>query len=187
MAWMACSDRIEAALERVAQPRGWTARRLKPAARGLVDAREWVDARGLVDGWCNGWYCAAEATVRIRSRLMAGAETHITVSQMNGVEVVEFVDRKILDELSITELGDQLRTLAESAPSIRLLLNFRNVEHLSSAALGMLITLDKLVKDNSGTLKLCNINQQIYELFNITRLNMLFAIHGTTEESLANF
>jgi anti-sigma B factor antagonist len=51
----------------------------------------------------------------------------------------------------------------------------------------MLITLDKLVKENSGTLKLCNINPQIYEVFKITRLNKLFAIYDSTENALASF
>ncbi len=118
---------------------------------------------------------------------MAAAETHITVTQQEGVDIVRFVERKILDELSISELGDQLRAVAESSPSIRLLLNFEDVDHLSSAALGMLITLDKLVKERKGTLKLCNINRQILEVFKITRLNKLFEIHGTTKEALATF
>ncbi len=118
---------------------------------------------------------------------MPAAEPHINVNKMDGVEVVEFVDRKILDELSIAEIGDQLRAVAESTPSVQLLLDFQNVEHLSSAALGMLITLDKLVKENSGTLKLCNINPQIYEVFKITRLNKLFAIYDSTENALASF
>lgn len=118
---------------------------------------------------------------------MADAGSHISVTEAEGVSLVEFTDQKILDELSISELGDQLRVVAESAPSIRLLLNFENVEHLSSAALGMLITLDKLVKDNSGKLRLCNINPQIYEVFKITRLNKLFTIHGDTKEALASF
>ena len=118
---------------------------------------------------------------------MATAGSHITVTDVDGVNLVEFTDRKILDELSISELGDQLRAVAESAPSVRLLLNFENVEHLSSAALGMLITLDRLVKEKSGKLKLCNINPQIYEVFKITRLNKLFTIHEDAEEALAGF
>jgi len=118
---------------------------------------------------------------------MPGADPHINVTKMNDVNVIEFADRKILDELSISEIGDQLKSVAQSAPSVRMLLNFQNVEHLSSAALGMLITLDKLVKEASGKLVLCNINPQIYEVFKITRLNKLFAIHDSTEAALGSF
>ena len=112
---------------------------------------------------------------------------HITVNKDSGVNVVEFNDRKILDELSISELGEQLRQVAESENSARILLNFQNVEHLSSAALGMLITLDKLVKEKNGKLKLSNIKPQIYEVFKITRLNKLFDIHSSAAQALGAF
>ncbi len=111
---------------------------------------------------------------------------HITVTKNDGVSLVEFNDRKILDELSIRELGEQLREVADG-PNVRVLLNFQNVEHLSSAALGMLITLDKLIKEQKGKLKLSNINQQILEVFKITRLNKLFEIHDSAAQALKSF
>ena len=113
--------------------------------------------------------------------------SHIRVRQVDGVSVVEFADRKILEELSIQEIGEELGKLVDDAPGIRLLLSFRNVDHLSSAALGMLITLNKKVKEQNGQLKLSDINRQIYEVFKITRLNRLFDIHDTAEEALAAF
>jgi len=116
---------------------------------------------------------------------MAGdASPHFTVIEESGAKIIEFSERKILDELSISELGDQLRGEVESTSSPKLILDFRNVEHLSSAALGMLITLDKLVKDKKGGLRLCNINAQIFEVFKITRLNKLFSIYDTTDSAL---
>lgn len=118
---------------------------------------------------------------------MAAADSHIKVTNADGVHVVEFCDRKILDELAISETGDQLRSVVQSEPSIRVLLNFEHVEHLSSAALGMLITLDKLVKENGGQMKLSDINSQIYEVFKITRLNKLFDIHDTAQKALTSF
>ncbi len=115
------------------------------------------------------------------------AMDHITVTKNDGINVVEFNNRKILDELSITELGDQLRKVADSEESVRILLNFQNVEHLSSAALGMLITLHKLVKEKKGRLKLSNIHPQIFEVFKITRLNKLFEIHDSQTQALGSF
>lgn len=121
-----------------------------------------------------------------RSKLMPSAE-HIIVTKNNGINVIEFNDRKILDELAIRELGEQLQDVAESQDGVRILLNFQNVEHLSSAALGMLITLDQRVKERKGALKLSNINPQIYEVFKITRLNKLFEIHESAARALGAF
>lgn len=111
----------------------------------------------------------------------------LQVSQVGEVTVVRFVDRKILDEANIQELGQELFRLVEEDHRTRLLLNFSSVEFLSSAALGKLITLDKKVKAHKGKLKLSNIRPEIYEVFAITKLNKLFDIRDDEADALANF
>ncbi len=118
---------------------------------------------------------------------MEQPSTHLRIKRANGVSVVEFADRKILEELSIQEIGQELDALVEGEPGIKLLLNFRNVDHLSSAALGMLITLKNKIKEQNGALKLSDINRQIFEVFKITRLNRVFEIHDTAEQALSGF
>jgi anti-anti-sigma factor len=126
------------------------------------------------------------SALRARTRSMAG-HRRIEVAQMGEVTVVRFVDRKILDEANIQELGSELFKLVEQEKRKNLLLNFSNVEFLSSAALGKLITLDKKVKANAGRLKLSNIRPEIYEVFAITKLNKLFDIKDDEADALAAF
>lgn len=111
----------------------------------------------------------------------------LEVSEVGDVTVVRFVDRKILDEANIQELGSELFALVEDEHRAKLLLNFSAVEFLSSAALGKLITLDKKVKAHSGKLKLTNIRPEIYEVFAITKLNKLFDIKDDEADALAAF
>jgi anti-sigma B factor antagonist len=111
----------------------------------------------------------------------------LSVSDVGDVSVVRFVDRKILDELNIQELGQELFQLVEEENKTRLLLNFQQVEFLSSAALGKLITLDKKVKAHGGKMKLSNIRPEIYEVFAITKLNKLFDIKEDEADALAAF
>ena len=59
-------------------------------------------------------------------------------------------DRKILDELIIQDLGKELFSLVEDEQPRNLLLNFTNVDFLSSAALGKLISLHKKVERAGG-------------------------------------
>lgn len=118
---------------------------------------------------------------------MEQPSSHLRIKRSDDVSVVEFADRKILEELAIQEIGEELHQVVESEHSIKLLLNFKNVDHLSSAALGMLITLNKKVKEQSGDLKLSDINRQIFEVFKITRLNRVFDIHDTADQALARF
>lgn len=111
----------------------------------------------------------------------------IHVSEIEGVAVVRFMDRKILDELVIQDLGQELFSLVEQENHKNLLLNFTNVEFLSSAALGKLISLHKKVERAGGVLKLSNIRPEIFDVFKITRLNEKFDIKDEQEEALADF
>lgn len=118
---------------------------------------------------------------------MAESQAHFSVSKSDGVTVVEFADRKILDELAISEIQEELSRLVSEMSSVKLLLNFKNVEHLSSAALGTLITLNRQVGERQGEMRLCEIAPPIYEVFKITRLNKLFNIHPTKQDALGSF
>ncbi|MGF1581785.1 MAG: STAS domain-containing protein [Gemmataceae bacterium] len=111
----------------------------------------------------------------------------LEVEDSGEVTVVNFVDKKILDEQNIQTIGDQLFQLVDKLGRTKLLLNFGNVEYLSSAALGKLITLNRKVNNARGQLILCNISEQIYEVFEITKLNKVFQIEKSEQEALQLF
>ncbi len=111
----------------------------------------------------------------------------LNISEIGDVTVVRFVDRRIIDEAIIQEMGAELFGLVEKERRGSLLLSFENVEFLSSAALGKLITLDKKVKAQGGRLKLTSIRPEIYEVFSITKLDQLFDIKDNEASALAAF
>ncbi|MCO6457361.1 MAG: STAS domain-containing protein [Pirellulaceae bacterium] len=111
----------------------------------------------------------------------------IQVSEVGDVTVVRFQDRKILDAANILELGDELFGLVENEHRKSLLLNFSDVQFLSSAALNKIIVLDKKLKGAGGKLKLCQLRPEIMEVFLITRLNQLFDIREEEQDALKAF
>jgi anti-sigma B factor antagonist len=111
----------------------------------------------------------------------------LSVTQQKDVRVVEFTNNRILDEANIAEIGTGLNVLIDERTNPKLLLDFGSVDHLSSAALGMLINANKRVKEKNGQLRLANIKPQIFEVFVITKLNKLFRITGNRAEALASF
>jgi len=118
---------------------------------------------------------------------MPEKRSHIAVENRGGVQVVHFAVRKILEELTISEIGDELYQLVDGKSGVKVLLSFQDVEHLSSAALSMLINLSRQVDEVDGDLRMADIAPPIYEVFKITRLNKLFKIHGTAQEALSEF
>ncbi len=110
----------------------------------------------------------------------------LEITTIGDVTIVAFTDKKILDELNIAQLENQLAALTEQGSPPKIVLDFGNVAHMSSSALGMLITLYKRVRQREGQLRLCNIQPAIYKGFVITRLNEIFHITQTREQALGS-
>ncbi|MFO0963558.1 MAG: STAS domain-containing protein [Phycisphaerales bacterium] len=89
---------------------------------------------------------------------------------------VDFTEKHIIDEVVIRAIGNELTKLIDDTHRPRLVICFKGVEHLSSAALGTLITVNNRVKAKDGHLRLCDINPQILQIFEITKLNRILKI-----------
>lgn len=118
---------------------------------------------------------------------MESSGSRLRISDVDGVTRVEFLDRNILDEANIQQIGEEITEIIESQSQPKLLISFANVDHLSSAALGTLITINNKVRAKDGQLRLAEIDPQIYEIFVITKLNKLFQIHEDSQAAMASF
>lgn len=111
----------------------------------------------------------------------------LSVVTNKDVRIVEFTNNKILDEANIAAIQETLNALVDEEDSPKLLLDFNSVDHLSSAALGMLINANNRIRQKNGQLRLANIRPQIYEVFVITKLNRLFKIFPSRDEAIKSF
>ena len=118
---------------------------------------------------------------------MSDANNPLAVVEHNDIRIVEFTQSKILDEGNIAEIGTRVAELIDDAQRPRLLLDFAHVDHLSSAALGMLINANNRIRDKNGELRLCEIKRQILEVFTITKLDKLFRIYPTRKAAIESF
>ena len=115
---------------------------------------------------------------------MAAIKPRIGVNYAGKATVVSFTDERILEENDINELQESIMSVIESASGkISLILDFGNVQFLSSAVLGLLIRVSKRIYEQEGRLRLCNINPKIYEIFKITRLTKTFDIYTNVESA----
>lgn len=104
-----------------------------------------------------------------------------------SVTIVRFKDKKILDEADIQQLGQELNEIVSSGEHAKLLLNFENVDFLSSAALGKLISVKKKASVSGVDLALCSIKHELMEVFKLTNLDRVFDIFETQDGALASF
>ena len=111
----------------------------------------------------------------------------IQVEYGEPVTRVRLVDSKILDQLLVKQLAEELVALVQEEKKQQLLLDMSEVTFLSSAALNNLVVLNKKVQAEEGKIVLVGLQPQVYEVFNITGLNRWFKIADSPESGLADF
>jgi len=118
---------------------------------------------------------------------MTSAASRIRVVDQDGVVRIGFIDRNILDEANIQRIGEEIAQIIDAQVQPKILISFENVDHLSSAALGTLITLNNKIRGKDGQLRLAEIDPQIREIFTITKLDKLFHIYDSVEDAMSSF
>lgn len=103
-------------------------------------------------------------------------------------QIVEFSDQgrvnvgtvrtsSVLSTINVVEFGNEVIAYIEARPGINLLLNFENVDYLSSAVLTELLRINKAIEAAKGQLRLCGVSKVIMEVFQITNLDKMFTIY----------
>ena len=118
---------------------------------------------------------------------MTDDKPRIEVTQREKVIEVALLDTEILDESTINDISDSLFAVVEEHLPVKMLLNFSQVQHLSSSALGTLVRLNKRIQDTQGEFKLCRIHPSLREIFVITKLNKILDIHDEAATALRSF
>lgn len=120
----------------------------------------------------------------VKESIMDQANPQISVEYFDNATVAVLSEEKILRERDITAIESSVMPLIEKADGINLIINFSAVKFLTSSALGLLIRISKKSYENNGKLLLCNIDPKIHQIFEITRLDQVFAIYDTQEQAL---
>jgi anti-sigma B factor antagonist len=83
----------------------------------------------------------------------------------------------MLDAMNVTEFGNEVLNFLKGKQGIHLLLNFENVDYMSSAALTELLRINENLNKANGSVRLTGLTNDIRKVFQITNLEKLFVIH----------
>lgn len=100
----------------------------------------------------------------------------VVVVEVDGQLIVgnrQELKHKVLDAL---EAGDR-----------KFLIDFTKTGYIDSSGLGVLVSLSKKVRDEGGDLRLAALNEDLKTLFELTKLDTLFAISDSPAEAIAAF
>jgi anti-sigma B factor antagonist len=84
------------------------------------------------------------------------------------------------------ELKDLIHSALDQGER-RLLIDFSRTGYIDSSGLGALVSISKRVREAGGELRLSGLNDDLRSLFELTKLDTLFAITETPEQALTSF
>ena len=111
----------------------------------------------------------------------------LTAETIGNVGVVRFATSRILDASNVDQLGEEFTHLVKDESMTKMVVNFQNIEYMSSAVIGKLITLNKSIATAGGKVKFCCIDEGVMEIFTIMRLDKLIKIYENEEGALDSF
>ena len=110
-----------------------------------------------------------------------------TIEQVGEVTVIRFTPScsRCLEDETIKRIADRLFSLQADEDHRRLVLNLASVARLDSLLLGKLVALHRRALAAGGTLALCQLNAQLYEVFQTLQLTSFLRVYGTEQEAVA--
>jgi anti-sigma B factor antagonist len=107
---------------------------------------------------------------------MEQEQSPIEVEYGINVTFATFTAERIVDEQQIQDIQKAFSEVIEKNQSNRLILNFANVEFMTSALLGLLVRIHKKVCELGGRVQLSNLDPNLRRVFEITQLTKVFDI-----------
>ena len=89
-----------------------------------------------------------------------------------------------LDASTSSSFEEKLTSIIDSGEK-NLLINFKELDYISSMGLRVLLQAAKKLKANQGSISLCEMKDNIMEVFDIAGFTQVFQIYKTYNEAVA--
>ena len=108
----------------------------------------------------------------------------IETRESQGIQIVSFEGN--LDTNTSPEAESKINELID-AGNQKLLVNFEQLNFISSAGLRVLLATVKKLNASGGDLRICSLNPTVQEVFDISGFVTILSVKGTEEEALSSF
>ena len=100
--------------------------------------------------------------------------------------IATFLERQIVGVELAKDIGQYLLNQVEKIPITQLILDFTQVEYLSSAILGSLITLHRKIEQQHGRVRAIGLGAELLRIFVVTGLREVFEIFDSRDAALSD-
>ncbi len=110
----------------------------------------------------------------------------IDVEEKNDLLIARFTSEDRFNAL-VTEPVREKLISCFGTPNTRLILNLEGIKFIDSSGFSVFLSLLKAANNTGGIFKICNLSQEVKELFQVLQLHHVFDIHHSVEDCIASF
>ena len=108
----------------------------------------------------------------------------IETRESQGIQIIAFEGN--LDTNTSPEAESKINELIDAGKQ-KLLVNFEQLNFISSAGLRVLLAMVKKLNASRGDLRICALNATVQEVFDISGFVTILSVKSTEEEALSSF
>lgn len=101
------------------------------------------------------------------------APANVMIQKINDVTIATIQEARLLESRLLDAIGEELYKLVDQMDRKKLIVDCTKVAFLSSAAIGVFLSLHKKAAAIKGTLIICGLRKELMQVFEITKLNKL--------------
>ena len=112
------------------------------------------------------------------------AEFSTSIKEKGEVSVINL--KGFLDAHTAPTLENNFTQLINSN-KFKIVVNFEELAYISSAGLGVFMAFIERIRDNNGDIKLANMTDKVFNIFDLLGFPLLYEIYKTEEEAVTKF
>jgi anti-sigma B factor antagonist len=112
------------------------------------------------------------------------AEFSTSIKEKGDISVINL--KGFLDAHTAPTLENNFTQLIESN-KYKIVVNFEDLAYISSAGLGVFMAYIESVRENKGDIKLTNMSDKVYNIFDLLGFPLLYEIYKKEEEAVQKF
>ncbi len=111
---------------------------------------------------------------------------NLAVDERAGeVAVIGWTEPSVLDASNVMQLRERVGEVERDRS--RIVFDMSQVEFIDSSAIGALVGFMRKARADGGDVKLAGLSPDIETIFELTRLQKVFAIHTSVDEAVQDF
>ena len=112
------------------------------------------------------------------------AEFSTSIKEKGDVSVINL--KGYLDAHTAPTLENNFTQLIENS-KYKIVVNFEDLAYISSAGLGVFMAYIESIRENKGDIKLTNMSDKVFNIFDLLGFPLLYEIYKKEEEALMKF